>query len=147
MEGEGLLSQIGISAGIVPRVAEEIFAAAERPDSAARELTVKLAVCEVYQEKIRCLFDPTKDNLQLKDDPLEGTVVAGVTEVHVQTLAELMHLLQVGPMRSPATRLRAFTSSCFIFVTKMAEELIGKGSSCVVLGAGCTGEPGHRRNQ
>lgn len=112
MEGEGLLSQRAKTAGIVPRVAEEIFAAAASSESAAKELTVKLSVVEVYQEKIRDLFDPSQDNLQLYDDPVEGTIVAGVTEVQVTNLAEHLHLLQVSPMPLPGEFRLRFQPSC-----------------------------------
>ena len=48
--------------GIIPRMVRTVFA---RIDSAGEqmEFTVKISMIEIYNERIRDLLDPTKDNL------------------------------------------------------------------------------------
>lgn len=41
---------------------------------------VKAAIVEIYNEKVRDLLDPSKDNLSIHEDKHKGIYVDGLTE-------------------------------------------------------------------
>ncbi|KAG0587910.1 hypothetical protein KC19_2G200400 [Ceratodon purpureus] len=66
---------------------------------------------EIYMEKIRDLLDGKKDNLQVKEDKLQGIFVAGVTEKYVQSEKEMLQILQTGVAN------RAVGQTCILYPT------------------------------
>ena len=84
------------SKGIIPRVLESIFA---RVASQTEEIFhVKVSFMEIYQEQIRDLLDPTKDNLQLHEDLTggKGVYVQNATETSVSSQDEVLKLMALG---------------------------------------------------
>ncbi|XP_059069934.1 kinesin-like protein KIN-1 isoform X3 [Cryptomeria japonica] len=76
---------------------------------------------EIYMERIRDLFDPSKDNLQVKEDKAHGIFVSGATEIYVQNVQEtLKHIAEgianraVGETQMNSTSSR---SHCVFLVT------------------------------
>eukprot|EP00501_MAST-03F_sp_TOSAG23-6_P001245 GSMAST32.ASY1.ANO1.1291.1 assembled CDS len=72
--------------------------------SNTKDLTysVKISMIEVYNENIRDLLNPNASPtlyLDLREDPIKGPVVAGVTEVVVRDTKAVMALLQAGNLR------------------------------------------------
>jgi len=57
---------------------------------------VSLSYIEVYNEQIRDLITPQKGVLDLREDPLRGVLVAGVTEHVTNSPSEVMELLTRG---------------------------------------------------
>lgn len=47
------------------------------------EFTVKVSMIEIYNEKIRDLLDPSKDNLKVHEEKGKGVYVGDVTETYV----------------------------------------------------------------
>ncbi|KAG0620476.1 hypothetical protein M758_4G218800 [Ceratodon purpureus] len=95
MEGPGLQTNDPDLKGILPRVTQGIFDFIEQADETI-EFLIKLSMVEIYMEKIRDLLDGKKDNLQVKEDKLQGIFVAGVTEKYVQSEKEMLQILQTG---------------------------------------------------
>jgi kinesin family protein 18/19 len=54
---------------------------------------VTVSFLEVYNENIRDLLSDVEEYLDLREDPLRGPTVAGITEVQVQSAEEIMTLL------------------------------------------------------
>eukprot|EP00755_Sulcionema_specki_P012424 Sspe_Gene.51373::Locus_28526_Transcript_1_1_Confidence_1.000_Length_3695::g.51373::m.51373/K10396/KIF5; kinesin family member 5 len=83
--------------GIIPRVVEQIFVNVENADPNI-EFSIKVSYVEIYMEKIRDLFDPTKTNLQLHEDFKggKGVYVADATEHYVADAEEIFQLMRQG---------------------------------------------------
>eukprot|EP01006_Ploeotia_vitrea_P043586 TRINITY_DN66747_c0_g1_i1.p1 TRINITY_DN66747_c0_g1~~TRINITY_DN66747_c0_g1_i1.p1 ORF type:complete len:816 (+),score=140.21 TRINITY_DN66747_c0_g1_i1:53-2500(+) len=83
--------------GIIPRVVEQIFTNVEEAEENV-EFTIKVSFVEIYMERIRDLFDPTKTNLQLHEDfrSARGVYVADATEAYVSDADEVFRLLREG---------------------------------------------------
>ncbi|KAL4452306.1 hypothetical protein ABPG75_007968 [Micractinium tetrahymenae] len=59
-------------------------------------LQVTLSVIEIYLERIKDLLDPSKDNLQVIQDPVRGITVAEATELPVANERDCVELMQRG---------------------------------------------------
>jgi len=107
--------------GIIPRLVEGIFQKIEgAPEDI--EFTVKVAMIEIYNEKIRDLLDPKKNNLKIHEHPKEkggGVFVKDMTESYVGSEDEVFSLLKIGnenraigvtDMNSQSSR----SHSCFV---------------------------------
>lgn len=81
--------------GIIPRMVGGIFAQIE---SAAEEIefTVKVSMIEIYNEKIRDLLDPKKNNLRIHENKEQGIYVKDMTESYVGGEDEVFSLLKIG---------------------------------------------------
>ncbi|GMH10450.1 hypothetical protein Nepgr_012291 [Nepenthes gracilis] len=79
LEGPSILDCDEQKKGLLPRVVEEIFRII-KPSLEATASLVKLSMVEIYMEKVRDLFDLSKDNIQIKESKLEGILLNGVTE-------------------------------------------------------------------
>ncbi|KAL1350609.1 hypothetical protein AAHE18_06G036700 [Arachis hypogaea] len=100
MEGPGILECDEQKKGLLPRVVKGLFDSLSPSDE---ELTfsIKLSMVEIYMEKIRDLFDLSKDNIQIKESKSRGIILHGVTEITVLDPAEaLQSLSTVNRMRS-----------------------------------------------
>lgn len=79
------------------RVMEDLF---EHSKQQAKALSVTFKVIvsflEVYNETIRDLLSDAQDILDLREDPIKGPMVAGITEVHTKSGVEIMQLLHQG---------------------------------------------------
>ena len=47
------------------------------------EFTVKVAMTEIYKEKIRDLLNTDKDNLKVREDKQKGVYIADLTEEYI----------------------------------------------------------------
>jgi kinesin family protein 5 len=81
--------------GIIPRMVGGIF---EKIETAPEEVefTVKVSFIEIYNEKIRDLLDPKKNNLKVHESKEEGVYVKDMTESYVGGEDEVFSLLKVG---------------------------------------------------
>jgi kinesin family protein 18/19 len=60
---------------------------------------IKISYVEIYNEAIRDLLNPSNNYLDLRDDPLRGVVIAGVTEFSAESTEQVMNLLSTGNKR------------------------------------------------
>ena len=81
--------------GIIPRMVGGIFNKIETAPEEV-EFTVKVSMIEIYNEKIRDLLDPKKNNLKVHEDKEKGVYVKDMTESYVGGEDEVFSLLKVG---------------------------------------------------
>ena len=60
------------------------------------EFSVKVAMCEIYNEKIKDLFDPKKDNLKIHEEKSKGVYIQDITERWCNTENEIYALMKMG---------------------------------------------------
>ncbi|RZB97310.1 Kinesin-like protein KIN-1 isoform B [Glycine soja] len=80
MEGPGILECEEQNKGLLPRVVEGLFDSINSLDK-EKTYSIKLSMVEIYMEKVRDLFDLSKDNIQIKEIKSRGIILPGVTEV------------------------------------------------------------------
>mgnify|MGYP002631319464 FL=1 len=61
-----------------------------------REYTIRVSFLEIYNENIKDLIMVSNDVLDLREDPIKGVVVAGLSEIEVHTPDEIFELLIYG---------------------------------------------------
>ncbi len=81
--------------GIIPRMVETIFDCISQ-SSQTVEFTVKAAMLEIYNEHIRDLLDPSKDNLNVHEDKQKGIYVESLTEVSMGNEFDVYELMKTG---------------------------------------------------
>ncbi|CAK9089719.1 unnamed protein product [Durusdinium trenchii] len=90
-----------VEPGIMFRSVEEIFRGVEANAEEGKDcFSVSCSFVEVYNENFRDLACETSSGiLDLREDPVCGSYVAGITEVQAQSVQEVMDLLQHGNQR------------------------------------------------
>lgn len=58
-----------------------------------REYNIRVSFLEIYNEQIRDLIMVSSDILDLREDPVKGVCVAGLSEIEVDTPEEILDLL------------------------------------------------------
>eukprot|EP00457_Paulinella_chromatophora_P001894 gb/GEZN01001896.1/.p1 GENE.gb/GEZN01001896.1/~~gb/GEZN01001896.1/.p1 ORF type:complete len:820 (-),score=150.60 gb/GEZN01001896.1/:200-2659(-) len=80
--------------GIVPRLVEGIFdMIMESEDNV--EFTIKLSFLEIYNERIKDLLDPEKDNLKIRESSM-GVYVEDVTAHYIASFEEVLDVMSHG---------------------------------------------------
>ncbi|XP_004230169.1 kinesin-like protein KIN-1 isoform X2 [Solanum lycopersicum] len=95
MEGPSIVDCESKKKGLLQRVVDGLFEAitnSEKPSKYA----IKLSMVEIYMEKVRDLFDLSKDNIQIKESKVHGIVLNGATEVAISNSAEALQSLSSG---------------------------------------------------
>ncbi|KNA04479.1 hypothetical protein SOVF_199320 [Spinacia oleracea] len=95
MEGPGIIKCDAERKGLIPRVIEGLFEMINASQGEA-VYSVKLAMVEIYMEKVRDLFDLSKDNIQIKESKSQGILLSGVTEIPLLEASEAMQILSNG---------------------------------------------------
>ncbi|KAL5159865.1 Kinesin-like protein KIN-1 [Glycine soja] len=95
MEGPGILECEEQNKGLLPRVVEGLFDSINSLDE-EKTYSIKLSMVEIYMEKVRDLFDLSKDNIQIKEIKSRGIILPGVTEITVPDPAEALQSLSRG---------------------------------------------------
>mmetsp|Transcript_40217 Transcript_40217/g.93106 ORF Transcript_40217/g.93106 Transcript_40217/m.93106 type:complete len:698 (+) Transcript_40217:79-2172(+) len=93
MEGPDIEDEIQM--GVIPRMVWSIF---DGIDHAADyiEFLVKVSIVEIYNERIRDLLDPKKDNLKIHEDKARGVFIGEVTETYVGSEQEIFDIMKAG---------------------------------------------------
>ncbi|KAJ8572931.1 hypothetical protein K7X08_009442 [Anisodus acutangulus] len=95
MEGPSIIDCESRKKGLLQRVVDGLFEAimkSEKPN----KYTIKLSMVEIYMEKVRDLFDLSKDNIQIKESKVHGIILNGTTEVTISNSAEALQILSSG---------------------------------------------------
>ena len=58
-----------------------------------REYNIRVSFLEIYNEQIRDLIMVSAELLDLREDPVKGVCVAGLSEIEVDTPEEILDLL------------------------------------------------------
>lgn len=86
--------------GIMVRVMEDLYSyAATLGRSQGVSYKMSVSFLEVYNENIRDLLSDAEEYLDLREDPIKGPIVAGITEVETKSGMEIMDLLTQGNAR------------------------------------------------
>ena len=81
--------------GIMFNTMKEVFKQMKQ-HSRDREYTIRVSFLEIYNENIKDLIMLSNDALDLREDPLKGVCVAGLSEIEVHTPDEIFELLIYG---------------------------------------------------
>ena len=89
--------------GIIPRTCEDLFERIESNTSPHLSYTVRVTYFEVYNEHVRDLLVPARQNpngqpnyLKIREHPTEGPYVKDLTSVPVRNYAELLRHMRTG---------------------------------------------------
>ena len=81
--------------GIIPRMVRGFFdKIADSPEDV--EFAIRVSFLEIYNEKIRDLLDPKKNNLKIHESKQHGIYVKDMTESYVGDEDEVYAILKVG---------------------------------------------------
>ena len=80
--------------GIMPYTLKELFN--EIKLYPERDFKIKLWYLEIYNENIRDLLVNNNENLELREDPIKGLVVNGITEKETNSHEDILSLLKEG---------------------------------------------------
>ena len=113
------------SRGVTPRIIDDIFATMHSAPETV-EFTVQGSYMELYMEKINDLLDPTKKDLRVREDPVRGVYVDGITETYTSSPDEMLELMQKGTANrtTASTRMNADSSrshSVFVLTTEQKD--------------------------
>ncbi|XP_038879903.1 kinesin-like protein KIN-1 isoform X7 [Benincasa hispida] len=95
MEGPGILECDAAKKGLLPRVVEGIFECTKLADETSK-YSIKLSMVEIYMEKVRDLFDLSRDNVQIKESKTQGIILNGMIEMPIQDPPEALLTLSKG---------------------------------------------------
>ncbi|CAE8640717.1 unnamed protein product, partial [Polarella glacialis] len=84
-----------VMSGVIPRMVWSIFDGIYHADDHI-EFLVKVSIVEIYNERIRDLLDPKKDNLKVHEDKARGVFIGEVTETYVGCEQEIFDLMRAG---------------------------------------------------
>mmetsp|Transcript_70841 Transcript_70841/g.169620 ORF Transcript_70841/g.169620 Transcript_70841/m.169620 type:complete len:674 (-) Transcript_70841:64-2085(-) len=116
--------------GVIPRTIRSVFDGIYQSDENI-EFLVKVSLVEIYNEHIRDLLDPKKDNLKIHEDKVRGIFIGDVTETYVQNEEEIFQAMQVAQYnRSTAeTDMNAHSSrSHLVFMLTVEQKNLHDGS-------------------
>ncbi|CAL9115326.1 unnamed protein product [Musa textilis] len=91
-QGLGVLDGDRNKKGLLPRVVDGIFEFLQSLVEMTK-WTVKLSMVEIYMDKIRDLFDLSKDNIQIKENKCQGIFLLGATEIPITNSTEALRCL------------------------------------------------------
>ncbi len=81
--------------GIIPRIVDAVFRKIQVANEKV-EFTIKASVVEIYNERVRDLLDPSKDNLTVREDRLKGIFIDNLTEASIGSAEEVYDLMRRG---------------------------------------------------
>lgn len=119
---QGVIDDVELR-GIVPRMVKTVFNRIEN-SSENMEFAVKVSFCEIYNERIKDLLDPKKDNLKIHEEKQKGVYIQDVTERYCCDEAEVFEQMRMGNNNRSvtATNMNAESSrshSLFIITISM----------------------------
>lgn len=81
--------------GVIPRMVKGFFdTIADQPEDI--EFSIKVSFLEIYNEKIKDLLDPKKNNLKIHETKQGGIYVKDMTESYVGNEDEVYAILKIG---------------------------------------------------
>ena len=84
------------SPGVMPRAINDLFKIARGDDDKTWKFS--LTYVEIYNERVKDLLNPGKADLDVRECPKRGNIVAGAVEVGVTSLQEIMELMHKGTL-------------------------------------------------
>ncbi|CAH8572507.1 unnamed protein product [Schistosoma turkestanicum] len=120
----------GPNRGIVPIICEELFDKIGKNKDPDKKFQVTLTMMEIYNEQIRDLLARDKSpqtNLQVRQSPVQGFYVQGLTQVPVGSYGEIEQRMSQGTARRTvaATNMNETSSRAHTIITITFDQLIG----------------------
>ncbi|XP_078171566.1 ATP binding microtubule motor family protein [Carex rostrata] len=137
MEGPSVLDGDEQKKGLLQRVIDELFGFLKSPMD-NKKITIKMSMVEIYMEKVRDLFDLSKDNLQIKESKTQGIFISGATEIPIMNTSEALRCLSRGianrAVGETQMNLSSSRSHClYIFIVQNeSEERLRSGKFVLV---------------
>ena len=81
--------------GIIPRMVRTVFT---RIENASEDImfSVHVSMVEIYNEKIKDLIDPSKDNLRIHEKQGKGVYLNDVSEIYIESENQIYDLMRLG---------------------------------------------------
>jgi len=98
--------------GLQPRIIEEVYDYIENDADPTEVWTVQISMCEIYNERVKDLFNPVEDNMKVKQDQEGSIYIDGVVEQKCASVAEVLAAMETGFMNraTSATKQNAESS-------------------------------------
>ena len=114
--------------GIIPRMINHVFKHIYKNEGT--DFMIKVSMIEIYQEKIRDLFDVSRVNLNIREDSIKGIYVDGASERYVGCPNDVLTLLELGSANraQAATNMNEHSSrshSIFILTINQTNKIEG----------------------
>ena len=114
--------------GIIPRMISHVFKHIYKNEGI--DFMIKVSMIEIYQEKIRDLFDVSRVNLNIREDSIKGIYVDGASERYVGCPNDVLALLEMGSANraQAATNMNEHSSrshSIFILTINQTNKIEG----------------------
>lgn len=93
MEGPDIEDRL--QQGVIPRMVWSIFDGIYHADEHI-EFLVKVSIVEIYNERLRDLLDPKRDNLKIHEDKARGVFIGDVGESYVGCEQEIFDYMRAG---------------------------------------------------
>lgn len=109
--------------GVVPNTLQNLYGLIESENS--KKITVKVSYIEVYNEVLRDLLTSEDTNLDIREEPDEGIVIAGMKEILANSKSEVMTMLKVGNrnrMKEPTMANEVSSRSHAVFMLTVESE-------------------------
>eukprot|EP00759_Apiculatamorpha_spiralis_P058368 PhF_6_TR918/c0_g1_i2/m.1548/K10392/KIF1; kinesin family member 1 len=84
--------------GIIPRACDALFEKMELRTLPTQRHSIEVNYFEIYNERVNCLLEPNAVNLRVREDPLLGPFVEGLTSVPVKDFYDVRQLINLGNM-------------------------------------------------
>ncbi|KAE8679150.1 hypothetical protein F3Y22_tig00111402pilonHSYRG00892 [Hibiscus syriacus] len=125
----------GSHQGIVPRIFQMLFSEIQREqensDGRQTNYQCRCSFLEIYNEQVGDLLDPTRRNLEIKDDAKNGLYVENLTEEYVSSYEDVTQILIKGlsSRKVGATTVNSKSSRSHIVCTFVIESWCKEASS------------------
>lgn len=86
----------GEDKGIIPLACDEIFQRIEKGRDEHHKFKVEASMIEIYNERVRDLFNPKGVNLRVRENPSTGPYVEGLSIISVKNYQEIADLMEKG---------------------------------------------------
>ncbi|KAJ9456547.1 Kinesin-like protein unc-104 [Diplonema papillatum] len=87
--------------GVIPRLTRDVFDKISKDDVlpagvVERSFKVEASYLEIYQENVKCLLNPNKTNMKVREHPQTGPYVEDLTKMVVDDFDSVLKLLEDG---------------------------------------------------
>eukprot|EP01060_Flectonema_neradi_P016878 TRINITY_DN2351_c2_g1_i1.p1 TRINITY_DN2351_c2_g1~~TRINITY_DN2351_c2_g1_i1.p1 ORF type:complete len:1473 (+),score=238.62 TRINITY_DN2351_c2_g1_i1:34-4452(+) len=90
-----------VQQGVIPRLCKDVFAKindGSPPPAGVSSISYKIeaSYLEIYQERVRCLLNPKKENLKIREHPTMGPYIEDLTKLVINDYKDIIRLMEDG---------------------------------------------------
>ncbi|CAL8085089.1 unnamed protein product [Calicophoron daubneyi] len=124
----------GPNKGIVPIICEKLFTAIQSDSNQDKKYQITFAMLEIYNERLRDLLafkSSATQELQLRQSPIQGFYVQGLTQVPVGSYGEIKQRMEQGMSNRTiaATNMNETSSRAHTVVTLTVDQFLNYADS------------------